>query len=100
MMIKEDKCQTIIGDNFERKCSLIVATGKGKIDLHRLSGVCKDENLSVHNVLGDIYMKMGKTPKAMYEYIQVFKECTASKFFDDSLKIHDKMLEILRCLSV
>lgn len=103
---------------FERKCGLVVVTGRGELNLHRLAAACEssaDESLNVHSLLGDIYTKMGDIIEAVNEYKQAIRQRTNDAFLDnrtsisgntmileylsDVVRIAGKISQLLECLS-
>lgn len=85
--------------NFERKCGLVVVTGRGELNLHWLIEACKSTEVNVHNLLGHIYTRMGEAPKAMDEYMQAIGECMKARLFGSGIATCKKMLQIFECLS-
>jgi len=86
-------------NNFERKRGLIIVTAQGKIDLHWLIAACKSTEVNVCSLLGHIYTRMGKVPKAMDEYMQAIEECIKARLFGSGIATCKKMLQVLECLS-
>ena len=93
-------------NNFERKRGFIIVTAQGEIEWNKVvttyirSLTCiEGKRVNEHNLLGDIYIKVGNATKAIGEYLQAIEEFIKGRLFDDSIAICEKMLGILQCLS-
>jgi hypothetical protein len=86
---------------FERKCGLVVVTGRGELNLYWLIAACKSPQaaVNVHRLLANVYTRIGDTPRAINEYIQAISQRTKDTSIHNRIALNGNTMQLLDCLS-
>lgn len=90
--------------SFERKQGFIIALERQRewlriiTDYKRIVGM-DDRSPNIHNLIGDIYMKIGNTSKAMKEYAEIIERYAEGGSFDNCIAACKKIIGILQYLT-